>query len=222
MPCSISQGLEASAVPCVHWMGVTDRGLLVSANSKQHRPTVGDIGQGLHALNVACAHLVNDVCQRHATSAKACMHQSCQARIDCATSSVACAHRPTIGNIAQGLHTSTVACAHRLGDNGRGLRASARRRPPTAGGISQGLHASDIASAHLANDVEQRHATSAKACTLQPWCVRIGWASPAVACAHRPTTGDIGQGLDTSIVVCAHLANHVGQRHAASAKACMN
>jgi len=124
-------------------------------------------------------------------------------------------HRPRPAHINCGVCTST-------GDNNRDLRASARRRPPTAGGISQGLHASDIACANLANDVEQRHAASAKVCTLQSWCVRIGWASPAVASAHRPLTGDIGQGLDTSTVVCAHLANDVGQRHAASSKAFMH
>jgi len=78
----------------------------------------------------------------------------------------------------------------------------------------------DVACAHLVNDVDvgQRHAESANASTHQPWCVRIGWAPPAKARAHRPTTGDIGQGLHASTVVCGHLENDVGQLHARSTK----
>ena len=101
MPCSISQGLEASVVSCVHWLGVTDRGLRTSANSKQHRPTVGDIGQGMHALNVACAHLVNDICQRPACISRA-MHAS-TAR-----------HHPWPARISQRQETSPKACTHQL------------------------------------------------------------------------------------------------------------
>jgi len=41
-----------------------------------------------------------------------------------------------------------------------------------------------------------------------------------MACTHQPTTGDIDQGLHASTVACAHLANDVGQRDAASAKVC--
>jgi len=72
---------------------------------------------------------------------------------------------------------------------------SARRRRPTAGGNNQGLHASGVACAHLANNDGNRHATSTKACTYKLWCVRIGWASEAVACAHRPMASDISQGM---------------------------
>jgi len=71
----------------------------------------------------------------------------------------------------------------------------AKRCRPTARGINQGLHASDVACAHLANNDGNRHATLTKACTHKPWRVRIDWASAAVACAHRPTAGDIGQGM---------------------------
>jgi len=99
---------------------------------------------------------------------------------------------------------------------------SVRRRCPTACGISQGLHASDVACADLANDVGHRLAATAKACTHQPWCVHIGWASPVAACAHRPTAGDIVQGLDTSTVVCAHFANDDGQRHVTMVRAFMH
>jgi hypothetical protein len=104
-------------------------------------------------------------------------------------------HRPTTFVISQGLHASIVACVHRLGDIGRGLRASTMRHRQKIGDIIQGLHALDVACAHLVNAVGQRHAESTNAFTHQPWCVRIGWAPPTKACAHRPTTGDIGQGL---------------------------
>ena len=131
MPCSISQGLEASAVSCVHWLGVTDRGLRTSANSKQHRPTVSDIGQGMHALNVACAHLVNDICQRPAcisramhastarhhpwpacigqrqeTSVKACTHQTWHVCIWQTTSAIGVEHQPRLARIIRGVCAS--------------------------------------------------------------------------------------------------------------------
>ena len=83
-------------------------------------------------------------------------------------------HRPTTFVIGQGLHASIVACVHRLGDIGRGLRASTMRHRQKIGDIIQGLHALDVACAHLVNDVGQRHAELANAFTHQPWCVRIG------------------------------------------------
>jgi len=52
-----------------------------------------------------------------------------------------------------------------------------------------------VVCAHLANDVGNWHGASAKACTHKPWRVRIDWASTVMAYSNRPTTGDIGQGL---------------------------
>ena len=88
-----------------------------------------------------------------------------------------------------------MECAHRQGYIGCCLPASAWRHCRTAGSISLDLNAFDVACAHLASDVGQRHASSDKACTYQPWRVRIDWASTAVARTDQPTTGDIGQGL---------------------------
>ncbi|KAG5614900.1 hypothetical protein H5410_014724 [Solanum commersonii] len=56
--------------------------------------------------------------------------------------------------------------------------ASSKKRQPMAGNRSQVLHASVRACAHLANNVGQRHATSAKAYTNQMWRRRNGKASP--------------------------------------------
>jgi len=75
--------------------------------------------------------------------------------------------------VSEVLHASVVACAHRQGYIGYCLPASARRRRLTAGSISQDLDAFDVACAHLASDVGQRHASSSKACTYQPWRVHI-------------------------------------------------
>ncbi|RAN86087.1 hypothetical protein B5P41_31325, partial [Bacillus sp. SRB_28] len=82
------------ASACAHRMGDIIRGLT-------HRPTTGDIGEGLHASDVACAHLANDVGNRHGASAKACTHKPWRVRIDWASTAVACTHRPTIGDIGQ-------------------------------------------------------------------------------------------------------------------------
>ena len=60
---------------------------------------------------------------------------------------------------------------------GYGMWASGKWRRPTSCGISEAMNTSDVACAHLANDVDQRHATSAKAYTHQPWRVPIGWAT---------------------------------------------
>jgi len=69
-----------------------------------HRPTTGDIGEGLHASDVACVHLANDIGNRRGASAKACTHNPWRVRIDWASTAVACTHRTTIGDIGQGLH----------------------------------------------------------------------------------------------------------------------
>ena len=61
---------------------------------------------------------------------------------------------------------------------GCGMWASGKLRRPKSCGISEGMNfTSDVACAHLANDVDQRHVTSAKAYTHQPWRVPIGWAT---------------------------------------------
>jgi len=50
-------------------------------------------------------------------------------------------------------------------------------------------------------------ATSVKACTHQPWRVRLGWATSAMAYAHRPS--DVVQRQATSTKACMHLTWHV-------------
>ncbi|KAG5614861.1 hypothetical protein H5410_014685 [Solanum commersonii] len=89
------------------------------------------------------------------------------------------------------------------------MYASGKRRPPTAGSISQGLHTSAVACAYLANDVGQKHAASAKACTHQSWHVCIGWGVIGLglrvsARQHRPTTGSNNQGLHALTMACVH------------------
>ena len=68
------------------------------------------------------------------------------------------------------------------------------------------MNTSDVACAHLANDVDQRHATSAKAYTHQPWRVPIGWATYSLACEHRPNLAHINRGMcvlaNESVVEC--------------------
>ena len=80
--------------------------------------------------------------------------------------------------------------------------------------------------------IDQWQATSAKACSHKPWCVRI-WQTTSAngmqhqprparisrgVCAsagcHRPWPARIGQGLHASTMACAHLANDVSQQHA--------
>jgi len=80
-------------------------------------------------------------------------------------------HWTTAGSIIQGLYASAVACAH--------------QRLPMAGSISQGLHVSNVACALRASDVGQRQMTSGKACTHQPWRVRISWTTSASANNRR-------------------------------------
>jgi len=67
-------------------------------------PTAGGISEGLHASDVACAHLANDVGNRHGASAKACTHKPWRVRIDWASTAVARTDQPTTGDIGQGLH----------------------------------------------------------------------------------------------------------------------
>jgi len=94
---------------------------------------------------------------------------------------------------------------HRLGINGHGLHESAnnrRHRPRPA--------QKTVVCAHLAKNIGQRHATLTKAYMDQPWPARIGWATSSVACAHRPMTGDIGEGLHASTMACAHRLGDIG------------
>ena len=126
-------------------------------------------------------------------------------------------HRPTAGSIRQGMHASAVACAHRLGDIDCGLRVMAMRCRPTNGSITQGLHISNVECDPRASDIGQRQLALAKACTHQPCRVRIGWATSASLIA-----GGIIQGLHSSDVACAHLANDIAQWHTSSAKSYMH
>jgi len=74
------------------------------ASARRLHPTAGGISQGLQGTDVACAHLANDVGNRHAASAKACTHKPWNVRIGWASPAVACAHQPTAGDTYQGLH----------------------------------------------------------------------------------------------------------------------
>ena len=80
-------------------------------------------------------------------------------------------------------HVSEVACGSHPGEVSHG-----RRHQRRLARIRRGMCASG-------KRVGNRHGASAKACTHKPWRVRIDWESTAVAGTHRPTTGDIGQGL---------------------------
>ena len=144
----------------------------------------GGISEGLHASDVACAHLANDVGNRHGASAKACTHQSWRVRIGWVSPAVTCAHHPTAGENGQGLHTLTVVYTLRLSDIDCDLR------------IGQATSA-------------QRQASSAKTCKHLTWHVRIGQATSANDMRYR--SGDIGCGLPASAVTCAHRSVVVGR-----------
>jgi len=145
-----------------------------------HWPTISDIGQGLHASTVACAHRLGDIDR----DLRALTRRRC----------------PTLGGISQDLHASDLAYTHLANnvDQCHAASVKAYAHKPlrvrivcasptvayahrlTACDISQGLHASTVACAHLAKDIGQRHAASAK-----------DWATSAVVYVHGPRTGDI-------------------------------
>ena len=93
-------------------------------------PTAGGISEGLHASDVACAHLANDVGNRHRESAKACTHKPWRVCIDWTSKVMACTNRPTTGDIGQGLHEKPwcVRIGRRAADIGRGLHTTGSRR----------------------------------------------------------------------------------------------
>ena len=138
------------------WPAYIGQQQATSANGRRHRPRHARIKCGVCASG-----------KRHLPTA--CMHQSCHARIDCATSSVACAHRPTTGDIAQGLHTSTVVCAHRL-------------------------ETTTVTCAHRLGDVPQRQAASAKACTHRTSHVRIWQTTSNNGMQHQPRSARFNRG----------------------------
>ena len=139
---------------------------------------------------------------------------------------MACAHR--LGVSGRGLRASANGRRHRprYACINRGVCASGKRRRPSACIINQGMHASAVACAHRLGVTGRGLRASAKACTLQPWCVhiwqttsannmqhactyqpwpvRIGWATSVMTCAHRPTAGEIGQGLHAPTVIYTH------------------
>ncbi|KAG5614902.1 hypothetical protein H5410_014726 [Solanum commersonii] len=125
--------------------------------------------------------------------------------------------------ISQSLDASSVACAHRLNDIGYGLHASAngRRHRPRPARNNRGVCASAGRHQHWpmasgnnqVNDIDQRHAAAAKACTHHPRvCARSAGRHRLKALA-----GGINQGLEASDVACVHLANGVGQWQATTA-----
>jgi len=71
--------------------------------ARRRRQTAGDINQGLHASDMACAHLANNDGNRHTTSTKACTHKSWRVRGAWASAAVACTHQLTAGEIIQGM-----------------------------------------------------------------------------------------------------------------------
>ena len=113
-------------------------------------PTAGGISEGLHASDVAYAHLANDVGNRHGESAKACTHKPWRVCIDWASTVMACTNRPTTGDIGQGLHEKRwcVSIWQTTSSNGtqhqprptcisRGLRASVGRHHPWPARLGQ-------------------------------------------------------------------------------------
>ena len=136
---------------------------------------------------MVCAHRlgVRGCGLRASTNGK--RHQPRHARINRDVCASGKQHRPTACSINQGLHASVVACAHRLGVTGRDLRALAHA-------CTHQLWHVRIWQTSSANSMQH-------ACTYQSWPMRIGWATSVVTCAHRPTAGEIGQGLHASTVV---------------------
>jgi len=160
------------------------------ASARRRHPTTGGISQGLQASDVACAHLANDVGNRHAASAKASTHKPWNVRM-------AGRHRPWPTRVGQQQATSTKAYTHK----------------PWPARIGCALHASADGRRHRSKparfkcDVcasgERCRPTTCnmikpKASTNQSWHVHFGKATSSVACAHR--LGDIGFDLRASVI----------------------
>ena len=157
-------------------------------------------------------------------------------------SDVACGGRP--GDVAQRQAATTKACMHqtwhvRIWQITTATGIEHKLKPAL---ISRGVCASVGRQRRWPAPIDQWQATSAKACSHKPWCVRI-WQTTSAnglqhkprparisrgVCAsagcHRPWPARIGPCLHASTVACAHLANDFSQQHAAclhvSAVAC--
>lgn len=91
-------------------------------------------------MDMACAHMISDVCQQRTTSAKASMHQSCRVHIKYVNSTMVWVHQPddidyrvhastkrhqlTVRRNSTSLHASLIVCGHRLSDIVRDLNTS--------------------------------------------------------------------------------------------------
>ena len=129
---------------------------------------------------MACLH-------RRSLHTSICRHRRCLV-----ASYLAFAHRPTAGDIGQGLHASTMACAHRVDDIDCGMRASARRRRPTVVCITK-------AYMHLTWHVRIRQETSDNGKWHKPRPARIGRGMCGSGKRSRQSAGSICQGLHTSV-----------------------
>jgi len=112
------------------WHARMSRGVCVSDGRHYSRPTAGGISHGLHASDVACAYLANDIGQRQAASAKDYTFQPWRVCNGWATLASAndMHHQPRPARISRGVCASTerhrlwrvrirqatsfVACAH--------------------------------------------------------------------------------------------------------------
>ncbi|KAG5614925.1 hypothetical protein H5410_014749 [Solanum commersonii] len=174
------------------------------ASGKRRRQTAGDINPGLHASEVACVHMANEVGQWYVTSAMACTHQSWRVRM-------AGHHRPWLVRIGQRQLTSTKPCTHQLWRVRIWQTTSAKQHATSA-----------KAYTHQSWRVRIGWATSVMAYAYRSTRGDFGQDLQAstVACAHRlddisrglrafveqrrPTTGSISQGLHTSDMACVH------------------
>jgi len=86
----------------------------------------------------------------------------------------------------------------------------------------RGLRASVKACTHQPWRVRIWQTTSANsmqhACTYQPWPLRIGWSTSVVTCAHCPTAGKIGQGQHASTMVFTPRLGDIDRDLRASAR----
>jgi len=167
----------------------------------------GGISEGLHASDVACAHLANDVGNRHGASAKACTHKLWRVRIDWASTAVARTDQPTTGDIGQGLH-EIPWCVHTW----QTTSANGTQHQPRPRCISRGLRASAGRHHPWPACIGQRHDTSVKACTHQMWHVRIWQTTSAIGVEHQPRPARISRGLCASIGRQRPWSARIGQQ----------
>jgi len=218
-PAQIGQGLHeigqqqaTSAKACTKNRGVC-------ASGKRHRPTARNINQGLHGSAVACAHRLGDIIRGLRASANDRRHRRRAARINHGVCASTGRHR--LGDVAQRYVASAKACTHRTSHVRiwQTTSATGLQQQPRPARISRG--ACTLAGRHrlwLAR-IGQRLATSSKAWTHQPWCVRIWQTTTANGMQHRPGPSCISRG------VCASSGRHrlwpacISQRQGTSAKA---